>query len=145
MTGIHDSVETYEPKVDMSYESSVPKVDNTFDDITDANGNINIIINSEVIGQTLAKKIYTSWTSGLRELYNNEARACRTAKKMGGNPSIVITINPTESSKQVIIQGVDSLGITKAMFNKVLRVIGTSGNTDGEEIGQYGMGFISSH
>jgi len=143
MTGIHDSVETYEPKVNMSYESSVPKVDNTFDDITDANGNINIIINSEVIGQTLAKKIYTSWTSGLRELYNNEARACRTAKKMGGDPSIVITIDPTESSKQVIIQGVDSLGITKAMFNKVLRVIGTSGNTDGEEIGQYGMGFIS--
>ena len=109
MTGIHDSVETYEPKVDMSYESSVPKVDNTFDDITDANGNINIIINSEVIGQTLAKKIYTSWTSGLRELYNNEARACRTAKKMGAEPSIVITIDPTESAKQVIIQGVDSL------------------------------------
>ena len=143
MTGIHDSVETYEPKVDMSYEGSVPKVDNTFDDITDANGNISIIINSEVIGQTLAKKIYTSWTSGLRELYNNEARACRTAKKMGADPSIVITIDPTESSKQVIIQGVDSLGITKAMFNKVLRVIGTSGNTDGNEIGQYGMGFIS--
>jgi hypothetical protein len=143
MTGIHDSVETYEPKVNMAYEGSVPKVDNTFDDITDANGNINIIINSEVIGQTLAKKIYTSWTSGLRELYNNEARACRTARKMGAEPSIVITIDPTESSKQVIIQGVDSLGITKAMFNKVLRVIGTSGNTDGNEIGQYGMGFIS--
>ena len=143
MTGIHDNVETYEPKVDVTYENSIPKVDTSFDDITDDNGNINIIINSEVIGQTLAKKIYTSWTSGLRELYNNEARACRTAKKMGGNPSIVITIDPNESNRQVIIQGVDSLGITKAMFNKVLRVIGTSGNTDGEEIGQYGMGFIA--
>jgi len=143
MTGIHDSVETYEPKVNMGYESSIPKVDNSFDDITDENGNINIIINSEVIGQTLAKKIYSSWASGLRELYNNEARACRTAMKMGANPSIVITIDPNETSRQVVIQGVDSLGITKAMFNKVLRVIGTSGNTDGEEIGQYGMGFIS--
>ena len=143
MTGIHDDVETYEPKVDVNYENSIPKVDNTFDDITDENGNINIIINSEVIGQTLAKKIYTSWTSGLRELYNNEARACRTAKKMGGNPSIVITVDPNDSSRKITIQGVDSLGITKAMFNKVLRVIGTSGNTDGEEIGQYGMGFIS--
>ena len=143
MTGIHDDVETYEPKVDVTYENSIPKVDNSFDDITDDNGNINIIINSEVIGQTLAKKIYTSWTSGLRELYNNEARACRTAKKMGGNPSIVITIDPNEATRQIIIQGVDSLGITKAMFNKVLRVIGTSGNTDGEEIGQYGMGFIA--
>tara|TARA_B110000438_G_scaffold302663_1_gene361082 strand:- start:390 stop:2699 length:2310 start_codon:yes stop_codon:yes gene_type:complete len=143
MTGIHDDVETYEPKVDVTYENSLPKVDNTFDDITDENGNINIIINSEVIGQTLAKKIYTSWTSGLRELYNNEARACRTAKKMGGNPSIVITVDPNDSSRKITIQGVDSLGITKAMFNKVLRVIGTSGNTDGEEIGQYGMGFIS--
>ena len=143
MTGIHDSVETYEPKVNMGYESSIPKVDNSFDDITDDNGNINIIINSEVIGQTLAKKIYSSWASGLRELYNNEARACRTAKKMGADPSIVITVDPSQASRQVIIQGVDSLGITKAMFNKVLRVIGTSGNTDGEEIGQYGMGFIS--
>ena len=143
MTGIHDDVETYEPKVDVTYENSLPKVDSTFDDITDENGNINIIINSEVIGQTLAKKIYTSWTSGLRELYNNEARACRTAKKMGGNPSIVITVDPNDSSRKITIQGVDSLGITKAMFNKVLRVIGTSGNTDGEEIGQYGMGFIS--
>ena len=143
MTGIHDDVETYEPKVEVNYENSIPKVDDTFDDITDENGNINIIINSEVIGQTLAKKIYTSWTSGLRELYNNEARACRTAKKMGANPSIVITVDPNDSSRKITIQGVDSLGITKAMFNKVLRVIGTSGNTDGEEIGQYGMGFIS--
>ena len=39
MTGIHDSVETYEPKVNMGYESSIPKVDNSFDDITDDNGN----------------------------------------------------------------------------------------------------------
>ena len=143
MTGIHDSVETYEPKVNMGYENSIPKVDSSFDDITDENGNINIIINSDVIGQTLAKKIYTSWKSALRELYNNEARACRMAKKMGGNPSIVITINPADSSRELSIQGVDSLGITKAMFNKVLRVIGTSGNVDGGEIGQFGMGFIS--
>ena len=143
MTGIHDEVTTYEPKVDITYEGQLPKVDDTFDDITDNDGNISIVINSEVIGQTLAKKIYTSWSSALRELYNNEARACRMSKKMGGNPSIVITVDPTEESRQVTIQGVDSLGITKAMFNKVLRVIGTSGNTDGEEIGQYGMGFIS--
>tara|TARA_R110000824_G_scaffold6766_5_gene31221 strand:- start:12205 stop:14547 length:2343 start_codon:yes stop_codon:yes gene_type:complete len=145
MTGIYDKVETYEPKVDMSYENDMPEVDgqDSFKDIIDEHGNINIIINSEVIGQTLAKKIYSSWKSGLRELFNNEARACRMAKKMGGNPTLVITINPNESSRELSIQGVDSLGITKAMFNKVLRVIGTSGNQDGEEIGQFGMGFIS--
>ena len=143
MTGINDSVETYEPKVNMGYENSIPKVDTSFDDITDENGNINIIINSDVIGQTLAKKIYTSWTSGLRELYNNEARACRTSKKLYGSPSIVITINPSDDSRELTIQGVDSLGITKAMFAKVLRVIGTSGNNDSNEIGQFGMGFIS--
>jgi hypothetical protein len=143
MTGINDSVETYEPKINMGYENSIPKVDTSFDDITDENGNINIIINSDVIGQTLAKRIYTSWASGLRELYNNEARACRMSKKLGGNPSIVITINPSDSSRELTIQGVDSLGITKAMFAKVLRVIGTSGNNDSNEIGQFGMGFIS--
>lgn len=145
MTGIHDEVETYQPQINMGYENDIPQVDgqDSFKDITDEHGNINIIINSDVIGQTLAKKIYTSWLSGLRELYNNEARACRMSKKMGGKPSIVITINPNDSAKELIIQGVDSLGITKAMFNKVLRVIGTSGNRDGEEIGQFGMGFIS--
>lgn len=145
MTGIHDKVDTYEPVVNMGYENEIPEVEgqDSFKDITDEHGNINIIINSDVIGQTLAKKIYTSWSSGLRELYNNEARACRMAKKMGGNPSIVITIDPNDSARTLTIQGVDSLGITKAMFNKVLRVIGTSGNRDGEEIGQFGMGFIS--
>lgn len=145
MTGIHDKVETYEPRINMGYENDIPEVEgqDSFKDITDEHGNINIIINSDVIGQTLAKKIYTSWKSGLRELYNNEARACRMSKKMGGNPSIVITINPNDASRELSIQGVDSLGITKAMFNKVLRVIGTSGNQDGEEIGQFGMGFIS--
>ena len=71
MTGIHDEVTTYEPKVDITYEGQLPKVDDTFDDITDNDGNISIVINSEVIGQTLAKKIYTSWSSALRELYNN--------------------------------------------------------------------------
>ena len=103
MTGIYDKVETYEPKVDMSYENDMPEVDgqDSFKDIIDEHGNINIIINSEVIGQTLAKKIYSSWKSGLRELFNNEARACRMAKKMGGNPTLVITINPNESSREL--------------------------------------------
>ena len=111
MTGIHDKVDTYEPVVNMGYENEIPEVEgqDSFKDITDEHGNINIIINSDVIGQTLAKKIYTSWSSGLRELYNNEARACRMAKKMGGNPSIVITIDPNDSARTLTIQGVDSL------------------------------------
>mgnify|MGYP000156186127 CR=1 FL=1 len=57
-----------------------------------------------------ADGIYSGYKSGLRELYNNEARACRQSRdEFNANPEIHITLDPTERS--FTIEGKDSLGI----------------------------------
>lgn len=94
--------------------------------------------------ERVAHGIYSGSPAGIRELYNNEAKACRwTAKNYPeSKPEIVITIKPEE--RWLEIKGIDSRGMTFAHFDKVLKYLGRSGNTDdGEEIGQFGMGFAS--
>ena len=102
---------------------------------------LSVRLDSDVIIQKLSHDIYSGWQSGLRELYNNEARACRITAKQHPttNPSIHITIDPIE--RQLIIEGKDSQGITVDVFDKSLRVLGVSSNFDSKEIGQMGMGF----
>ena len=65
----------------------------------------------EVVAEYLAEGIYSGYKSGLRELYNNEARACRQSRdEYNATPEIHITLDPTERS--FTIEGTDSLGIT---------------------------------
>ena len=55
---------------------------------------INTTYDQEVVAEYLAEGIYSGYKSGLRELYNNEARACRNSLHIeGSNPEIHITIN----------------------------------------------------
>ena len=144
---IDDKVETYSPdessKLDYTeLPKDVIEYEDDFDSIADGDGNIRAELHSETILRTLAERIYNDYNSAIRELYNNEARACRTARdKYGAKPSINITINRVDRS--VVLQGIDSLGITKAVFSQVLRIVGKSGNLSGKEVGQFGMGFIS--
>ena len=102
---------------------------------------LSVKLDSDVIIQKLSHEIYSGWKSGLRELYNNEARACRITAKQYHNtrPQIHITIDPIE--RQLVIEGIDSQGITVEVFDKSLRVLGVSSNFDSKEIGQMGMGF----
>jgi len=109
--------------------------------LADKDGIIEVQLESRVVKQRIAKDLYSSYLSGLRELYNNEARACRMARKMGARPRIEITLDIAENL--LIIHGIDSLGITEEVFNKVVRVLGVSGNLSGEEVGQFGFGFAS--
>ena len=105
---------------------------------------IKVGLDSDVIIQKLSHEIYSNWRSAIRELYNNEARACRNVMKLdidGCKPEIHITINPIE--RQLTIEGRDSEGITVNVFDKSLRVLGVSSNFDSKEIGQMGMGFAS--
>ena len=126
----------------------VPDVDIPKEDLEDSplnrlgNGDtLNVQLDSDVIIQKLSHEIYSGWQSGLRELYNNEARACRITSKqhLTSNPTIHITIDPIE--RQLVIEGIDSQGITVEVFDKSLRVLGVSSNFDSKEIGQMGMGF----
>ena len=127
---------------------TVPDIDIPPEDVEDSPLNrlgggdtLNVQLDSDVIIQKLSHEIYSGWKSGLRELYNNEARACRiTAKQhLTTNPTIHITIDPIE--RQLVIEGIDSQGITVEVFDKSLRVLGVSSNFDSKEIGQMGMGF----
>tara|TARA_R110002020_G_scaffold257831_5_gene471486 strand:- start:213 stop:2810 length:2598 start_codon:yes stop_codon:yes gene_type:complete len=112
------------------------------EELADDDGKIRAILHDETILKTLAERIYSDYNSAIRELYNNEARACRTARnKYGARPKIIVTFNVED--RQLIIEGVDSLGIDKSVFAKVLRIVGKSGNLSGTEVGQFGMGFIS--
>lgn len=144
---IDDKVETYSPdessKLDYTeLPKDVIEYEDDFDSIADGDGNIRAELHSETILRTLAERIYNDYNSAIRELYNNEARACRTARdKYGAKPSINIIINSIDRS--IVLQGIDSLGITKAVFSQVLRIVGKSGNLSGKEVGQFGMGFIS--
>ena len=144
---IDDKVDTYTPDETSKLEyTQLPKeateYADDFDSIADDDGNIRAELHSETILRTLAERIYNDPNSAIRELYNNEARACRTARdKYNAKPKIRITMNSVE--KSLVIQGIDSLGITKAVFSQVLRIVGKSGNLSGGEVGQFGMGFIS--
>lgn len=104
---------------------------------------IQVQLNEKAIKWRISHDLYKDFKSGVRELFQNEARACRQARdKYNAKPKIEVRINPV--TKSFSIQGIDSLGISEAVFDKVLRVLGVSGNTDGgNEVGQFGMGFAS--
>ena len=104
---------------------------------------IQVGMDKKVILQRVSHDLYGSWQSGIRELYNNEARACRNTIRdvVEASPEIHIQINPTE--RELIIWGKDSEGITLEVFDECLSILGVSSNHDGEEIGQFGMGFAS--
>ena len=121
-------------------------------DGTDYNADLNVIkegntikvtMDQDVMIQRVSHEIYSNFESGIRELVNNEYRACRQARdKYNAKPRLEITIDAR--TKELTIEGVDSLGISVRVFDKVLRCLGVSGNVDGgNEIGQFGMGFAS--
>ncbi len=99
------------------------------------------ISSSSSFYESIASRIYKDFNSGMRELYNNEARACRTARSMGARPRIEVKIDCEE--RNLIIHGVDSLGISEEVFKQIIKFIGKSGNMSGKEVGMFGMGFVS--
>lgn len=104
---------------------------------------IRVELDNDVIIQRISHEIYSNFESGVRELLNNEYRACRQARKLyNAKPKVIVTVNKDE--RTFSIEGVDSLGISVRIFDKVFRKLGVSGNVDGgDEIGMFGMGFAS--
>jgi hypothetical protein len=102
-------------------------------------GMIKVKLEEDVIIQRVSKDLYANPRSGFREFYNNECRACRTASRLyGAKPTIEIAINP--SQRKLVIQGVDSLGMSQDKFLQVYSVLGRSDNFDGSEVGMFGLG-----
>jgi hypothetical protein len=104
-----------------------------------SDGMIKVKLEEEVIIQRVSHDLYANPKSGFREFYNNECRACRTASRVfGANSSIEVTLIP--SQRKLVVQGVDSLGISQDKFLQVYSVLGRSDNFSGEEIGLFGLG-----
>ncbi len=137
-----EKIKTYSPPTKEQKPLEVDGDNTGFEDILDKDGMINTKLNEKVIIQRIAKDLYKNASSGLRELYNNSARACRIAVKKGdlSNPLIHVTMNMKE---RILIIEDNGIGITKERFKKVLIELGTSDNLDKGEVGQFGMGFAS--
>jgi len=102
-------------------------------------GMIKVKLEEDVIIQRVSRDLYANPRSGFREFYNNECRACRTASRLyGAKPTIEITIIP--SQRKLVIQGVDSLGMSQDKFLQVYSVLGRSDNFSGDEVGMFGLG-----
>jgi hypothetical protein len=107
-----------------------------------SNGLIPVKLEQDVVIQRISHDLYASPESGFRELYNNEARACRIAKNhYDANPRIEVTLVPSE--RKLVIHGIDSMGMSQEKFLTVYTVLGRSDNFDSTEVGQFGCGRAS--
>ena len=95
-------------------------------------------INQLSIIPILSDSIYKDPLSAIRELYANEITACKNSK-LKCNIEIKLDTN----SRDLTIQGFNSIGITREVFDKILSVMGNSGNNDGKKSGMFGLGFFS--
>ena len=113
-------------------------------DAVGSDGLIPVMLEESVVKQRISHDLYADPSSGLRELFANEFRACRTAKNdHGASPSITITINPSDTSRKLVIEGKDSMGMGIDLFLNVARYLGRSDNFSGKDPGQFGFGLAS--
>ena len=111
--------------------------------LEDSNGVIRARLEEDVVRQRLSRDIYSNPSSGFRELYVNEARACKRALalKSDNQPRIMLTMD--HSNRNLVIHGINSLGMPLKRFKEVLAVLGETDNDSGNEIGQFGMGHLA--
>ena len=104
---------------------------------------IQVRLKDEAEIKYLSEGIYTSWKSAIRELFANELTAALTAQEIdpSANPRIEIWINP--ETRELLIHGVDSLGISQNTFADKLIYYGRSGNTSSRKLGRFGFGLKS--
>jgi hypothetical protein len=104
---------------------------------------LNVEINSMSIIPIIADKIYKDPMSSIRELYNNEVTACEKALTLDPNLEQKIEIKLNTDTRELSIQGFNSLGMDSETFKNILRVMGNSGNAQGDSKGLFGIGFYS--
>ena len=124
-------------KPDIIKENTI-QIDNAGFSGDTGNGFIHTTLEQDVVIQRISKDLYAHPSSGIREMYANEARACRTAKVLGSDPCITLRINTYNRS--IVLEGTDSMGMSWETFRDVYCVLGRSTNFDGKESGQFGFG-----
>ena len=105
---------------------------------------IPVTVNSERMAAVAAVKMYSSWKSGVRELYAN---ACRAAKEgvaagISAEARVSVLFDATEDGTRLVISD-NGPGMSLEGFEEIFSEIGTSDNADPTSPGQFGVGFIS--
>ena len=111
---------------------------NLLSDMTGENGLIDSILDIDVVDEILSTSIYDKPEVAIREVFNNGLRQCRTAQKQGASPTINIIFDV--KNNRLVFEELDSMGMTVQVFKEVYRHTGRSGNLDGSESGQFGIG-----
>ena len=111
---------------------------NVLADMTGENGLIDSILDIDVVDEILSTSIYDKPEVAIREVTNNAYRQLRAAKKLGASPILNITFDV--KNNRLIFEELDSMGMTVQVFKEVYRHTGRSGNLDGSESGQFGIG-----
>lgn len=106
--------------------------------IAQENGLISSVLDEEVVDEILSTSIYNKPEVAIREVFNNALRQCRTAEKQGASPRINIIFDV--KNNRLVFEEIDSMGMPVEIFKDVYIHTGRSGNLDGEESGQFGIG-----
>ena len=128
----------YSIQIQLNKRQKNPNIPKEMAELTNEDGDISLKVEKKASLDAYAKKIYSGPKAGLRETINNEARPCREARKKGFDARIYITAN--SHTRTIVIEGINSMGMTMEMFTKVYTTYGNTGNKDGTESGQFGFG-----
>ena len=125
--------------------TTISVTDDRISKLEDDQGIIRARLEEGVVRQRLSRDIYSNPNSGFRELYANEVRACRRAIALNPQskhtPRISVALD--YSNRNLVIHGINSLGMPLQKFKDVLAVLGETDNDSGNEVGQFGMGHMS--
>lgn len=113
-----------------------------FDKLKNKKGQIPMEISNEAYIALVSKNLYGDTTAFIREYVANEARQVKESIKLGNKDArIVITIDGY--TRKIVIEGINSMGISNEEFDKIYRCYGLTGNNDGTASGQFGIGKAS--
>lgn len=129
-------------KKDIPTTNIVSKTKGVFDKIKNEKDQINMKISNEAYIELVSKNLYGDTTAFIREFVANEARQVKESMKLGNKDAhILITIDGY--TRKIIIEGINSMGISTEEFDRIYRYYGRTGNNDGTSSGQFGIGKAS--
>lgn len=131
------------PKIDpLLVRSDESKLDPALRSVLGDDGLIKMKLDDEVVLNKIAKDIYKNPMSGFRELYANAVTACLNAREVfGANPYINIMLDP--DNRRLVVEEIDSTGLSGDAFKSIYIVLGRSGNFEGTKLGQFGFGRLA--
>ena len=101
-------------------------------------GRVHLGMEIDSIIRDVAPDLYEYFGAFVREDMNNALRQVRQARAKGRKAHVHVTVN--KDARTVEVHDVDTDGMTVAVFKDVYTVLGRSGNLDGRESGQKGIG-----